>query len=65
MNRSTAANDPRPSALCLARKNPQCIQANTPPVFPDPQPCIWPHLIRLVTKAIPDRLPVMPIAGEA
>ena len=32
---STAANDPRPSASFLARKNPQCIRipVNTPPVF--------------------------------
>src|SRR5437879_9152051 len=31
---STAANDPRSSASFLARKNPQGIPANRPPVFP-------------------------------
>ena len=46
---STAANDPRPSASFSARKNPQCIPANTPPVFPGLGPRIWPHLPRLVT----------------
>jgi hypothetical protein len=49
-------NDLRPSASCSARKNPQCIQANTPPVFPGLQPRIWPYLVRLVTKAMSDRL---------
>jgi len=53
---STAANDPRPSASFSARKNPQRIPANTPPVFPSLRPCIWPHLLRLVTKVMPDRL---------
>ncbi|MEO7859090.1 MAG: hypothetical protein ABIU05_01400 [Nitrospirales bacterium] len=56
---STAANDPRPSASFSARKNPQRIPANTPPVFPglpacaghaDRRPRIWPHLLRLVTN---------------
>ena len=47
---STAANDPRPSASFSARKNPQCIPANTPPVFPGLRPRIWPHLLRLVTN---------------
>src|SRR4029077_390710 len=47
---STVANDPRPSASFSARKNPQCIPANTPPVFPGLRPRIWPHLLRLVTK---------------
>ncbi len=56
IDRSTAANDPRPSASCSARKNPQCIPANTPPVFPGLRPRIWPHLLRLVTKAMSDRL---------
>ncbi len=32
--RSTTANDLRPSASFSARKNPHCIPANTPPVFP-------------------------------
>jgi len=53
---STAANDPRPSASFSARKNPRCIPANTPPVFPGLAPLIWPHLLRLVTKAMSDRL---------
>jgi len=56
IDRSTAANDPRPSASCSARKYPQCIPANTPPVFPGLRPRIWPHLLRLVTKAMSDRL---------
>ena len=37
-------------------KNPQRIPANTPPVFPSLRPRIWPHLLRLVTKAMSDRL---------
>ena len=56
IDRSTAANDPRPSASFSARKNPQCIPANTPPVFPSLRPCTWPHLLRLVTKTMSDRL---------
>jgi len=56
IDRSIAANDPQPSASFSARKNPQRIPANTPPVFPGLRPCIWPHLLRLVTKAMPDRL---------
>ena len=47
---STAANDPRPSASFSARKNPQRIPANTPPVFPGLRPRIWPQLLRLVTN---------------
>jgi hypothetical protein len=54
IDRSTAANDPRPSTSFSARKNPQRISANTLPVFPG----LWPRLIRLVTKAMSDRLPV-------
>ena len=50
VDRSTAANDPRPSASFSARKNPQRIPANTPPVFPGLWPRIWPHLVRLVTN---------------
>ena len=49
-DRSTAANDSRPSVSFSARKNPQHIPANTPPVFPNLQPRIWPHLLRLVTN---------------
>jgi hypothetical protein len=56
IDRSTEANDPRPSASFSARENPQCIPANTPPVFPSLRPRIWPHLLRLVTKAMSDRL---------
>jgi len=50
IDHSTAANNPRPSASCSARKNPQRIPANTPPVFPGLRPRIWPHLLRLVTN---------------
>ena len=49
---ASAAN-PR---LCPARKNPQCIRVNTPPVFPSLQPRIWRRLFRLVMKAMSDRL---------
>ena len=49
-DRSTAANDPRPSASFSARKNPQRIPANTPPVFPGLRPRIWPQFPRLVTN---------------
>ena len=56
IDRSIAANDPQPSASFSARKNPQRIPANTPPVFPGLRPCIWPHLLHLVTKAMSDRL---------
>jgi len=52
---STAANDPRPFASCSARKNPQGIPANTPPVFPGLRPRVWSPLLRLVTKALSDR----------
>ena len=59
MDISTAANDARPSASFSAQKNPHCIPANTPPVFSGLQPCIWPHLFRLVTNVnvgqAPDR----------
>ena len=51
MDRSTAANDPRLSASFSARKNPQRIPVNTPPVFPGLRPCISPHLLRLVTNS--------------
>jgi plastocyanin len=44
------ANDPPPSASFSALKNPQCIPVNTPPVFQGLRPCIWPHLLRLVTN---------------
>ena len=56
IDRSTMANDPQPSASFSARKNPQCIPANTLPVFSGLRPCIWPRLLRLVTKAMSDRL---------
>ena len=66
---STAANDPQPSASFSARKNPQCIPANTPSVFPGLWPCIWSHLLRLVTKTMSDRLlgvskGMCPLRGE-
>ena len=50
IDHSTVANDLRPSASCSARKNPQWIPANRPPVFPGLRPRIWPHPLRLVTK---------------
>ena len=53
---STAANDPQPSASFSVLKNPQRIPVNTPPVFPGLRPRIWPHLLRLVTKVMSDRL---------
>ena len=56
IDRSTVANDPQPSALFWARKNPRCIPANTPPVFPGLRSRIQLHLLRLVTKAMSDRL---------
>jgi hypothetical protein len=56
IDRSTMANDPQPSASFSARKNPQCISANTLPVFSGLRPCIWPRFLRLVTKAMSDRL---------
>jgi hypothetical protein len=43
----------RSAAICVVlgpKKNPQCIPANTPPVFPGLRPRSSPHLIRLVTK---------------
>ena len=57
---STAANDPRPSASCPARTNPQCIPANTPPVFRGLRPRIWPHLLRLVTNGNVGQAPSPP-----
>ena len=63
IDRSTAANDPRPSTSFSARKNPQRISANTLPVFPGLWPRIWPRLIRLVTKAMSDRLLVDYLSG--
>ena len=50
VDRSTAANDLRPSASFSARKSPHRIPANTPPVFPGLRPRIWPHLLRLVAN---------------
>ena len=56
IDRSTAANDPQPSASFSVLKNPQRIPVNTPPVFQGLRPRIWPPLLRLVTKAISDML---------
>jgi hypothetical protein len=53
---STTANDPHPPASFSARKNPQCIPANTAPIFSGLRPCIWLRLLCLVTKAMSDRL---------
>ena len=65
IDRSTVANDLWPSASFSARKNPQCIPANTPPVFPGLRPCIWPHLLRLVTNGnvgqAPEKRWVIPV----
>jgi hypothetical protein len=57
IDRSTAANDPRPSASCSARKSPRCIPASTPPFFPGLRPRIWPHLLRLVTNGNVEQAP--------
>jgi subtilisin family serine protease len=57
---STVANDAQPSASFSARKNPRCIPANTPPVFPGLRPCVWPHLLRLVTNGNVGQAPVEP-----
>jgi len=65
VNRSTAANNPRPSASFSVRKNPQCTRVNTPPVFPGLRPCTWPHLLRLVTKTMLDRLLATDIVSAA
>ena len=58
---STVANNPRPSASFSVLKNPQCVPSNTPPVFLSLPPCVWPHLLRLVTNGevgqAPDALP--------
>ena len=56
IDRSTAANGPRPFASFSALKNPQCIPVNRPQVFQGLRPRIWPRLLRLVTKAISERL---------
>jgi len=59
-----ASNHPSsPSGGHLHRSRPEkilnilvlCIPANTPPVFPGLRPRIWPHLLRLATKTMPDR----------
>jgi hypothetical protein len=57
---STAANDLPTSASFSVRKNPQRIQANTPPVFSNLRPHICPHLLRLATKDYSDRLLALP-----
>ena len=56
IDRCTVANDPQSSTSFSARNNPQCIPVNTLPVFLGLRPRIWPRLLRLVTKAISDRL---------
>jgi hypothetical protein len=56
IDRPIAAADPQPFASFSALKSPQRIPANTPPVFPDLRPRVWPHCLRLVTKAMSDRL---------
>ena len=56
IDRPTAANDPRSSTSFSARKNPQRMSVNTLPVFPGLRPRIWSRLLRLATKAMPDRL---------
>ena len=53
---STTANDSRPSASFSARKNPQRIPANTPPVFSRLRPRIYQQLLCLATKDYSDRL---------
>ena len=53
---STAANDLHASASFSARKNPQRIPANTPPVISRLRPRIYQQLRCLVTKDDSDRL---------
>jgi len=53
---STATNDDHTSTLFSASKNPQRISGNTPPVFRGLRPRICLALLRLVTKAMSDRL---------
>ena len=55
IDRSTAANDLRPSASFSAPKNPHCIPVNTLPVFHGLRPCSSPYLLCLATKAMSDR----------
>src|SRR6185295_7545556 len=50
LDRSTALDDPRPSAPRSAPKYLQGISANTTPDFLSLGPRIWPHLFRLVTN---------------
>ena len=54
IDRSTAANDLQPSAAFSARKSSMYSSEYTSG-FPGLRPCIWPHLLRLVTKAMSDR----------
>ncbi len=56
IDRSTAANDGQASMLFSASKNPHRIPVNTPPVFRGLWPRICLALLRLVTKAMSDRL---------
>ena len=56
---STTANDLRAPASFSSRKDHRCIPANTPPVYPGLRPRIWLSLLRLVMKAMSDRLPAI------
>jgi hypothetical protein len=56
MQYSTAANDLQASASFSARKHPQRIPVNTPPVFSSLRPRICQHLLFLATKDYSDRL---------
>jgi hypothetical protein len=58
LQHSTAANDPWLVASFSARKNPQCIPANTLPVFPALRPRTEPRLLRLVTNGNAGQAPI-------
>jgi hypothetical protein len=53
---SATANDLQASASFSARKNPQRIPTNTPPVFSGLRPYIYQQLLCLATKDYSDRL---------
>ena len=54
---STAANDLQTSASFSARKNPQRIPANTPPVFSSLRPRICQHLLSLGNEGLLGQTP--------
>ena len=62
IDRSTAANNGQASTLFSATKNPQRIQANTPPVFRGLRPRICLSLLRLVTNSNVGQAPRITVA---